>query len=150
MKIVLALAFLWCFGSSTARADDDTRISTLTIQTHDATVSFLTEIAISEDAKERGLMFRQIMPENQAMLFAFSPPQPVQFWMKNTLIALDLIFVRADGTIADIKENAVPKSLAIIDEEEPVVAVIEVAGGVTHKRGIHKGDHVGGAALQGN
>jgi len=154
MRLFLRLLLLFCALSapllvwgSAAWADDDIKISTLTIQTPNAIFSFFTEIAVSPDAKERGLMFRQKMPEDQAMLFDFKPPQPVQMWMKNTLIPLDMIFVRADGSIAAIAENAVPQSLDVIGVQEPVAAVIELAGGVTRHLGIHKGDHVGGAAF---
>lgn len=80
------------------------------------------------------------------MLFVFNPPQMVQFWMENTLIPLDMIFVRPDGTIAAIKDSAAPQSLDIIPSPEPVADVIEVAGGVTRMLGIHPGDHVSGAA----
>ena len=147
MNRLIALLFWVVLLPSWACAQDDVALSTLSIQTPNSTYSFTTEIALSEEAKERGLMFRQKMPEDQAMIFAFSPPQPVKFWMKNTLIPLDMIFVRADGTIAAIAENAVPQSLDQIGVAEPVAAVVEVAGGVTHKLGIHMGDHVGGAAF---
>ena len=143
----LVLAFGIASGPLAAWAEDDSKISTLTIQTTSAIYSFTTEIALSPEAKERGLMFRQNMPVDQAMLFVFDPPQPVQFWMKNTLIPLDMIFVRTDGTIAAIAENAVPQSLDVNGVQEPVADVIEVAGGVTRQLGIHMGDHVGGAAF---
>jgi uncharacterized protein len=139
----MALA-LFC---QAACADDDIRLSTLTVQTASGLQNFFTEVAMSPEAKERGLMFRQKMPEDQAMLFDFNPPQPVQMWMKNTLIPLDMIFVRPDGTIVAIAENTVPQSLDVIGVQEPVAAVIEVAGGVTRKLGIHKGLHVGGPAF---
>ena len=147
VKFILGVAFIGFLAPSLLHAQDDGALSSLTIQTQSATYSFRTEIAATLEAKERGLMFRQAMPENQAMIFEFSPPQPVQFWMKNTLIPLDMIFVRADGVIAAIAENAVPNSLDPIGVSEPVAAVIEVAGGVARKDGIHKGDHVSGAAF---
>lgn len=147
VKLLVSLCLWMCLATLPAFAVDDTTLSTLIIQTPNSSLSFFTEVAVSPEAKERGLMFRQVMPEDQAMLFEFSPPQPVQFWMKNTLISLDIIFVRADGTIAAIAENAVPKSLDTIGVQEPVAAVVEIAGGVAKKRGIHKGDHVGGAAF---
>lgn len=148
-RVFQVLAFAcWAFTAPiSAWAEDDIKLSTLTVQTPGAFYSFFTEVAVSPEAKERGLMFRQKMPEDQAMLFEFMPPQPVQFWMKNTLIPLDMIFVRPDGTIAAIAENAVPQSLDTIGVQEPVAAVVEVAGGVTRRLGIHKGDHVGGAAF---
>ena len=142
-----AVALFGFLAPALLHAQDDGALSSLTIQTQSATYSFRAEIAETLEAKVRGLMFRQVLPENQAMIFEFSPPQPVQFWMKNTVIPLDMIFVRANGVIAAIAENAVPNSLDPIGVSEPVAAVIEVAGGVARKDGIHKGDHVSGAAF---
>ena len=147
VKFSFAVALFGFLAPALLYAQDDGALSSLTIQTQSATYSFRTEIAATLEAKERGLMFRRVLPENQAMIFEFSPPQPVQFWMKNTFIPLDMIFVRADGVIAAIAENAVPNSLDPIGVSEPVAAVIEVAGGVARKDGIHKGDHVSGAAF---
>ncbi len=147
MKRVLLILLLVFCTPWLAWADVDLKISTLAIQTKTTSHYFLTEIAVSPEARERGLMFRQLMPIDQAMLFEFNPPQPVQMWMKNTLVALDMIFVRSDGTIAAIAENAVPQSLDVIGVQEPVAAVVEVAGGVTRRLGIRNGDHVGGPAF---
>ena len=147
VKFILGVVLFSFPSPPLLHAQDDGALSSLTIQTQSATYSFRTEIAATLEAKERGLMFRQVLPENQAMIFEFSPPQPVQFWMKNTVIPLDMIFVRANGVIAAIAENAVPNSLDPIGVSEPVAAVIEVAGGVARKDGIHKGDHVSGAAF---
>ena len=122
-------------------------LSTLTIQTADKTYSFFTEVAVSQAAKEQGLMFRQSIAADHAMLFVFKPPEKVQMWMKDTVIPLDMIFVRSDGSIISIAENAKPESLDVIGAPEPVADVIEVAGGLAQKLGIHAGDHVGGAAF---
>ena len=139
------VGLLWFSLSATAGAQFT--LSTLTIQTTDKTYSFFTEVAVSQAAKEQGLMFRQSIAADHARLFVFKPPQKVQMWMKDTLIPLDMIFVRSDGSIISIAENAKPESLDVIVVTEPVADVIEVAGGLTHKLGIHAGDHVGGAAF---
>lgn len=133
--------------SLAATAGAEFTLSTLTIRTPVKTYSFFTEVAVTSEAKEQGLMFRQSIAVDHAMLFDFNPPQAVQMWMKDTLIPLDMIFVRSDGRIVKIIENAKPESLDIIGAAEPVADVIEVAGGLTRKLGIHAGDHVGGAAL---
>ena len=78
-------------------------------------------------------MFRQRLPEDRGMLFDFGEPRPVSMWMKNTYIPLDMLFIRADGTIAYIAENTVPKSLDTIGISEPVLAVLELAGGTARK-----------------
>ena len=76
------------------------------------------------------------------MIFPFEPPRPASFWMKNTLIPLDMIFIRADGTIANIEANAVPLSLEAENSDGPVKAVLEIAGGRSAELGIKAGDKV--------
>jgi uncharacterized membrane protein (UPF0127 family) len=76
------------------------------------------------------------------MIFPYAPAQDVAFWMKNTLIPLDMIFIRADGTIARIEENAVPLSLEPVPSLEPVTAVLEINGGRAAELGIEAGDKV--------
>jgi uncharacterized protein len=87
------------------------------------------------------MMFRTSLAPDRGMLFPYSPPQPVGFWMKNTLIPLDMVFIRADGTIARIA-TAVPRSLEQVWSNEPVVAVLEIAGGRAAELGIREGDRV--------
>lgn len=103
---------------------------------------FTVEIADTDAARARGLMFRHHLPEDHGMLFDFITPRPVSMWMKNTYIPLDMLFIRADGTIADIAERTTPHSTDIIGSREPVRAVLELAGGVARKRGIRAGDRV--------
>jgi hypothetical protein len=97
---------------------------------------FKVEVARSEDEQAKGLMYRQNLGPDEGMLFPFSPPRPASFWMKNTLIPLDLLFVRGDGSIARIADNAVPMSLEQIAVGEPVVAVLELAGGRAAELGL--------------
>ena len=89
-----------------------------------------------------GLMHRQSLAPDRGMIFPYDPPRPASFWMKNTLIPLDLIFVRSDGTIGSIAANAVPLSLDPIPSGEPVAAVLEIAGGRSAELGIGPGDKV--------
>jgi uncharacterized membrane protein (UPF0127 family) len=126
------------------RADDAslTKIEPLTIATETDAFMFTVEIAETEEQRSRGLMFRQRLPEDRGMLFDFGKPRPVSMWMKNTYISLDMLFIREDGTIAYIAENTVPKSLDTIGVAEPVLAVLELAGGVSRKHGIRAGDKV--------
>ncbi|WP_421694346.1 DUF192 domain-containing protein [Aestuariivirga sp.] len=119
-----------------------TKIEPLTIATENDATMFTVEIADTEQSRERGLMFRQRLPENRGMLFDFGEPRPVSMWMKNTYIPLDMLFIRADGTIAYIAENTVPKSLDTVGITEPVLGVLELAGGTTKKLGIRSGDKV--------
>jgi uncharacterized protein len=118
------------------------KIEPLTIST-DADAKMLTvEIADTDQLREKGLMFRQRLPEGHGMLFDFGQPRPVGMWMKNTYIPLDMLFIRTDGTIAYIAENTVPQSLDVVGINEPVLAVLELAGGSARRLGIRAGDMV--------
>lgn len=103
---------------------------------------FSVEIADNEAAREKGLMFRKQLPEGSGMLFDFHREQEADFWMENTYIPLDMIFIRADGRIARIAENAEPLSRRIIPSNGPVLAVLEVIAGTSRKLGIAPGDQV--------
>jgi len=118
------------------------KIEPLTIATEDDAWMFTVEIADTEELRARGLMFRQRLAEDRGMLFDFGEPRQVSMWMKNTLIPLDMLFIRKDGTIAYIAENTTPGSLEAIGVTEPVLAVLELAGGVVRKHGIRAGDMV--------
>ena len=118
------------------------KIEPLTIATeHDASL-FTVEIADTDQLRARGLMFRQRLPADRGMLFDFGKPRPAAMWMKNTYISLDMLFIRADGTIAYIAENTKPGSLDVIGISEPVMAVLELAGGTAKRLGIRAGDTV--------
>ena len=119
-----------------------TKIEPLTIATDGAATMFTVEIADTDLSRERGLMFRQRLPEGHGMLFDFGEPRPVAMWMKNTYIPLDMLFIRADGTIAYIAENTVPKSLDTIGVSEPVLAVLELPAGTAKSKDIRSGDTV--------
>ena len=86
-------------------------------------------------------MFRRSLAPDRGMIFPYDPPQEVGFWMKNTLIPLDMLFIRADGTIARIA-HATPLSLDTVPSGEPVAAVLEIAGGRAAQLAIHAGDRV--------
>jgi len=104
--------------------------------------TFAVEMAVTPEDQARGLMFRRELPEGQGMLFDFQREQPATFWMKNTYVSLDMIFIRADGTIVRIAENTVPLSEALVPSGGPVRAVLEVVAGTARKLGIAPGDRV--------
>ena len=89
-----------------------------------------------------GLMNRPSLASGRGMVFPFEPPRDASFWMKNTLIPLDMIFVRADGSIANIEANTVPLSLQPVYSDGPVAAVLEIAGGRAAELGIKADDKV--------
>jgi len=102
------------------------------------------EVEVADDPAERaeGLMYRQSLADNAGMLFLYPQPQPVEFWMKNTPLSLDIVFVRADGTIARIAANTTPMSEDRIPSGEPVLAVLEVKAGIMQQLGIVAGDRL--------
>jgi uncharacterized protein len=103
---------------------------------------FTVEVARTPEEQARGLMFRESLPPDGGMIFPFDPPRPASFWMKNTVIPLDMIFIRADGTIARIAADTTPYSLDQVESGEPVAAVFEIAGGRAAQLGIAEDDRV--------
>jgi uncharacterized membrane protein (UPF0127 family) len=136
----VAFIFIVLLAASPVRAAPQ---QTLEIASKSGVHVFAVEIADTEAAREKGLMFRKELPEGQGMLFDFHRDQDVAFWMKNTYIALDLIFIQGDGRILHIAENTEPLSTRTIPSGGPVRAVLEVIGGTAEKLGIAPGDRVG-------
>jgi hypothetical protein len=115
---------------------------TLEIASKTGVHAFAVEIADTEPEREKGLMFRKDLPEGSGMLFDFHREQEVGFWMQNTYVPLDMIFIRGDGRILRIAENTEPLSTRIIPSNGPVRAVLEVIAGTAEKLGIAPGDRV--------
>jgi uncharacterized protein len=103
---------------------------------------FAVEIADNDTERAKGLMYRKELPEGRGMLFDFHREQEVSFWMQNTYIPLDMVFIRGDGRILRIAENTEPLSTRLIPSGGPVRAVLEVMGGTARKLGIAPGDRV--------
>ena len=103
---------------------------------------FKAEWAKSWPQKARGLMFRKELPLDHGMLLDYDPPQPVSIWMKNTLIGLDIIYIRADGSIESIFLGAKPHDETSMPSKGNVRAVLELNAGVTRLLGIQPGDKV--------
>jgi uncharacterized protein len=114
----------------------------LEIVTKTGVHSFAVELVTTPEQQAQGLMFRRELPEGQGMLFDFHREQPTTFWMKNTYIPLDMIFIRGDGRILRVAENTVPLSEALVPSGGPVRAVLEVIAGTAKKMGIAPGDRV--------
>ena len=87
-------------------------------------------------------MFRESLPDDHGMLFDFGHPQEVAMWMRNTLISLDIVFIRSNGRISRIVRDAQPLSDRVMESGEPVRAVLELRGGLTAERGIEPGDRI--------
>jgi uncharacterized protein len=144
----VAIAATSACGSATAPPAPVERSSAgleqvpLTIESSGKTHRFIVEVAETGEQQAQGLMFRKSLGPDRGMVFPRDPPGDASFWMKNTLIPLDMIFIRSDGTIARIAENTVPMSLDPVPSLEPVGAVLEIAGGRSAELGIKAGDKV--------
>ena len=114
----------------------------LTIVTRDGARLFQVEVARNDADRAQGLMYRRTMPPDRGMLFDFARVEPVSMWMQNTYLSLDMLFIRPDGTIARVAENAEPLSTRTISSGEPVLAVLELLGGTARRLGIRPGDRV--------
>jgi len=107
-------------------------------------------VEIADDPRERslGLMFRRQMADDEGMLFDFGAEEPASFWMRNTYIALDMLFIKADGTIESIGERTTPLSEKSVQSRGPVRYVLEINGGLSDTLGIEPGDKVTGPAME--
>ncbi|MFZ0620812.1 MAG: DUF192 domain-containing protein [Pseudolabrys sp.] len=115
---------------------------TLEIATKSGVHVFAVEVVDNDADRAKGLMYRKELPEGRGMLFDFHREQEVSFWMQNTYIPLDMVFIRGDGRILRIAENTEPLSTRLIPSGGPVRAVLEVIAGTTQKLGIAPGDRV--------
>jgi uncharacterized membrane protein (UPF0127 family) len=116
---------------------------TLEIASKNGVHVFSVELAVTDEERQKGLMFRKTLPESTGMLFDFKRDQDVSMWMHNTYVSLDMIFIRGDGRILRIAENTETESDKIISSGGPVRAVLEVVAGTAKKFGIAPGDRVG-------
>ena len=127
------------FSAEAARAAGE---QTLEIASKTGVHIFSVEVVDNDADRAKGLMYRKELPEGRGMLFDFHRDQEVSFWMQNTYIPLDMIFIRGDGQILRIEENTAPLSTRMIPSRGPVRAVLEVIGGTSRKLGIAPGDRV--------
>ena len=132
-------AVLAMFMLPLAACADDTQ---LLVKSATGEHRFTVEIAADDSTRAQGLMFREELAPDAGMLFDFQEARPVSFWMRNTLIPLDMIFIRSDGTIANIHVNARPLDPTSIPSDGPVEFVLEIPGGRTVELGIAAGDVV--------
>jgi hypothetical protein len=150
MRPVLAFffAFVWLAACSQGQ-QSSLPTARINVDTASGPHIFLVEIAADEASRRQGLMERTELASDAGMLFDFQKPTPVAFWMKNTPLPLDMIFIRADGAISTIVSNTTPYSEKPIPSLEPVRAVLEIGGGRAGELGLKPGDKVH-AAIFGN
>jgi uncharacterized membrane protein (UPF0127 family) len=147
LRYLLALALLAsCSGSP--KADDNHAAATtstrpktipLVITANGKPHRFDVEIALTAKEQANGLMFRKDLPTDGGMVFPMSPPRSASFWMKNTFIPLDMLFVRTNGSIALVAANVKPYSREPVSAGIPVAGVIELRGGRAAELGIEQG-----------
>ncbi|VAW22687.1 FIG007785: exported protein [hydrothermal vent metagenome] len=137
-KAMMGAMALLLISLTAACADENTA----TIITANGPVSFKVELATTQSERARGLMFRQELAVDAGMLFDFGEEREVAFWMRNTFIPLDMIFIAADGTIKSIHPNARPQDSTAIPSQFPVRFVLEIPGGRAAAAGIRVGDRL--------
>lgn len=139
--LALALAFAAPAGHADA-AGPATPGAGLTVETDAGEYAFNVEIADDPIERARGLMFREEMPADHGMLFEYTDEAPRSFWMKNTVLPLDIIFIGADGKVVSIAQNTTPFSTEPIPSEGPARFVLEVNAGVAERIGLEPGDRI--------
>jgi uncharacterized membrane protein (UPF0127 family) len=119
----------------------------LDLRQGETTLRFRVEVADDPAERSRGLMYREQLPRFGGMLFVYDAPEPVAFWMKNTLIPLDMLFFDASGRLAAVHENAVPGDLTPIPGGDAIQYVLEINGGAARRLGIVPGAELRHPAL---
>ncbi len=148
VSVVAVTIVLWLTHHVHSSAPPPLPQAPLTITRSDGMhFSFRTSVAGTMAQQAQGLMFVRSMPADAGMIFPYNPPRRVTFWMKNTIIPLDMLFIRADNSIGRIVAEARPQDVTPIDSEGDVVAVIELNGGTSKNDGIAVGDKVSSAAI---
>ncbi len=147
LRSILLPALLLAACSPAKQAAEQTIAATpallpLAIKTDTSDHRFAVEIAATPQEQEKGLMFRKELGADTGMLFPMNPPRTASFWMKDTLIPLDILFIRTDGSIALVAANTAPCSREPVSAGIPVAAVLELRGGRAAELGIEEDDKV--------
>ena len=127
--------------NSTVKADSF-KVEIVKVKSAKGEFYFNTEIAQTDREREKGLMYRKSMARDAAMLFLWDTDQPIQMWMKNTNIPLDMVFIRSDGKIANIAHKTTPNSRRLLSSKGQVRAVLELSAGTAEKIGLAEGHQV--------
>ena len=144
-RALLAAAALWAAAAYAQTTEPPRHELVVTTDTGDRV--FQVEIADEPQERSKGLMFRRQMAKEHGMLFDYGEEQPASFWMRNTYLPLDMIFVKADGTVESIAERTTPMSERSVTSQGPVRYVLEINGGLSDELGIEPGDKLSGPAL---
>lgn len=142
VRLWATLAFAVFLAASAAAPAMGEGLESLEIATSTGRHAFQVEIADNDASRERGLMDRRYMAADHGMLFEFDRDAPQSFWMKNTYIPLDMIFIAPSGAVTRIVANAEPLSERVIPSGGPCAAVLELNGGTAASIGLKVGDKV--------
>jgi len=137
VRLAFLTALILCFAAPVLAACAEDKV---TVQGDWGQATFTVDVADDVAERAQGLMFVEDMPMLAGMLFVYDAPQTVSFWMKNTLIPLDMLFVGPSGEIKRIHENAVPGDLTPIPGGDGIQYVLEINGGLSRRLGIATGD----------
>jgi len=140
--VAFAAALAWAVASALLAPALADPLETLTVSTQTGDHAFSVEIAATPATREHGLMDRRFLPIDRGMLFEFDRDAPVAFWMKNTDIPLDMVFIARNGAVTRIVDRAEPLSETPIPSGGPCAAVLELNGGVAAEIGLRTGDMV--------
>jgi uncharacterized membrane protein (UPF0127 family) len=142
LALIVAVPAVAFVGSPITAAQPQLVMVPLTLVTATGRHSYQVEVAATPDQQEIGLMFRRAMAANHGMIFPFDPPREANFWMENTILPLDLVFIAADRTVHRIAASAKPYSRDIIESGGMVAAVLELGAGEAARIGLRPGDKV--------
>lgn len=142
-RAVLALAAAMALGQAgCATAAAPPKLEPLEVVTPQGRTKFMVEVVDNDATREKGLMFRKSLAADRGMLFDFKKPREVYFWMRNTLIPLDIIYIKADGRVLSIARNARPHDETPLPSGGPILGVLEISGGRAAEIGVLPGDRV--------
>lgn len=139
LRGIAAAAAALAISLPLAACSDETK---LTVHSDSGAHSFTVELVDTPETRAQGLMYRQELAPDAGMLFDFLDERPVSFWMRNTYIPLDMLFISADGVVRNIHVNARPHDPTSIPSDGPVQFVLEIPGGRSEELGIEAGDTV--------
>lgn len=138
-RIVRGLILVTLISPASVLADTGCDLSEVHLRGDWGTARFTIELADEPDEQAQGLMHRESMPRSSGMLFAYPTPRPTRFWMRNTLIALDMIFIDQSGVVQKVHPNARPLDETPIFGGNEIQYVLEVNAGLSERLGIGPG-----------
>lgn len=147
IRLAAALALMLASGAAATSVSAACRADTVTLRGDFGKARFRVDVADDPAERSQGLMYVEEMPASQGMLFVYPQPQPASFWMRNTLIPLDMLFMDESGTVTRVHENAQPLDETPIPGGREVLAVLEINGGMAASMGIAEGAELQHPAL---